>query len=75
MDAGKQVNKSNQQQINEHTRLDLGVDPKKSTRPEVESVLHGAIDSKLNVELKSDFTASRLKTDFCLCTSGPVVSF
>jgi len=34
------------------------------------SVLLGA---GANVELKSDLTASRLKNDFCLCTSGSVV--
>jgi len=50
-------------------RLDLGVDPNKSTwvdlrtSSRVGSVLPGAVDSKSNLELKSDFTASRLEID------------
>src|SRR6218665_3778159 len=49
--------------------LDLGVDPNKSTwvdlrtSSRVGSVLPGAVDSKSNLELKSDFTASRLEID------------
>ena len=49
--------------------LDLGVDTNKSTwvdlstSSRVGSVLPGAVDSKSNLELKSDFTASRLEID------------
>src|SRR6218665_92086 len=49
--------------------LDLGVDPNKSTwvdlrtSSRVGSVLPGAVDSKSNLELKSDFTASRFEID------------
>jgi len=46
------------------TNLDLGVDPNKSTWVGwVGSVLPGAVDSKSNLELKSDFAASRLEID------------
>jgi len=47
--------------------IDLGFDPNKSTwvdfgsSSRVGSVLPGAVDSKSNLELKSDFTASRLE--------------
>ena len=53
-------------------QLDLGVDPNKSTwvdlrtSSRVGSVLPGAVDSKSNLELKSDFTASRLEIDLNL---------
>ena len=59
--------------------IDVEVDPNKSnwvdfwTSSRIGSVLLGTVDSPSNVELKNDFTASRLKTDFCLCTSGSVV--
>jgi len=49
--------------------LDLGVDPNKSTCVDlrtpsrVGSVLPSAVDSKSNLKLKSDFTASRLEID------------
>ena len=53
----------------ETSGIDLGVDPNKSTwvdlriSSRVGSVLPGAVDSKSNLELKSDSTASRLEID------------
>ena len=50
-------------------QLHLGVDPNKSTwvdlrtSSRVESVLPSAVDSKSNLEFKSDFIASRLEID------------
>jgi len=52
-----------------HSGIDLGVDPNKSTWVDLRSwsrvglVLPGAVNSKSNLELKSDFTASRLEID------------
>ena len=38
------------------------------------SVLPGAVDSKSNLELKSDFTASRLEIDWnCLLRKEPLI--
>src|SRR6218665_1752500 len=51
-------------------KVDLG---RLGTSSRIGSVLRGPVDPPSNVELKIDFTASRLKTDFCLCTSGSVV--
>src|SRR6218665_3341486 len=43
---------------------------RRGTSSRIGSVLLGTVDRPSNVELRSDFTASRLKTDFRLCTSG-----
>jgi len=51
---------------NKSTCVDLG------TSSRIGSVLLGTVDLPSNVELKSDFTASQLKTNFCLCISGSV---
>ena len=53
-----------------HVWLDLGADPNKSTGVDLRTssrvglVLPGAVDSKSNLELKSDFTASRLEIEY-----------
>ena len=55
--------------IHQLSQLNLGVDPNKSTcvdlrtSSRVGSVVPGAVDSKSNLELKSDFTARRLEID------------